>query len=244
MELKHWISTATVAWLLIMVCTSCTGGKAVKMHDDGSFTMSDSLGTYGPFSNDSTVQAWLRDDFDTLLDMVLETDHRNEEMQNMLGDMEARLDGLSALKDTVWSLDTLFIDASDRYYDIEYDTMGNKCYLPHGNVFRFEWTHSFLDVTGRVEEAIEYSVGLEFYDTKDDMLKRVNGTDRYYHKSYGYTTWREYRDGRKVWEYLFTGLVPNKYAIISLQAIDKAGNRRDWFKSMDSDSACYVLYKE
>ena len=239
-----------IVWIIIIVCSSCTTSPTIQPVSDSSFTLSNSTKNYGSFSNDSIVQGWIADDYEVLLDFALEIDERSIDTQHMTGDMEslldrmnARLDSLSAAKDTVWSIDTMFVSTTEKYYDIEYDSMGYKVYLPHGNVFRFQWTHDFKDTTNAWEQAIEFNVGLEEYATKDDMIKRVNGINIYYHKSYAKTTWSKYNHGRDTWEYMFTGLKPNKYYIISLQAIDLYGNESEWFKSLDSPEPCYILYE-
>ena len=129
--------------------------------------------------------------------------------------------------------DTVFV-LSKPYY-AEWDSL-LKCEkrIIRKSSYCFHWKHDFLDTLGNFEQLIYFEVGGDFFKTRDDVIHWRPDTTIWYGKHYAPTDLSEFKEGRNQWEFVCSGISLNEYAVFSVRAIDKAGNKSGWMRSTDS----------
>lgn len=135
--------------------------------------------------------------------------------------------------------DTVFIHPE--YAAISKDSAGMDRYELFQNSYLVQWTHDGLNIQGDPEAVVSYNVGVDVFDTRQDMLSwlanenTVDPESIWYGKNYGRTRRNEFEaNGEMYYEFLLTSLPKNKYIIVSVQAVDGQGNTsRPWKRMRD-----------
>lgn len=141
--------------------------------------------------------------------------------------------------DTIWVMQKEYRTEWDDYLKCERRIIQKNSYM-------FEWTHSFKDTSGNWEQLIKFKIGMDTFDTRDDLLNWRPDSSVWYGYAYAPTTRSQFEQGRNQWEFIITGIPLNKYAVFSVRASDFANNQSSWMRSTDStlNNPPYYIIRE
>ena len=141
--------------------------------------------------------------------------------------------------------DTTIVVPQD--YRVEIDSFLNcEKRIIQKPVYLFKWVHDFKDIEGNYEELLYFKVGMDIFKTRDDLIHWRPRKSVYFGNIYSQTAFSEYKSGRNYWEYTCSGIPVGEYVVLSVQAIDRAGNPSDWMRSIN-DSLCqppFYIWRE
>jgi len=134
------------------------------------------------------------------------------------------------------------IDTTAEEILVKYDEDSVEVIVISQGEFLWEWTHDFKDITGIYENALYFEVGYDLFETFENLKTWKPVKSVWLGRAYPVCITREEYLQTNVfpkWEYLFTGLQTG-YVVLSVRAVDKAGNCSTWLRSTEGSQPFYL----
>jgi len=137
--------------------------------------------------------------------------------------------------------------AASSYYAVWDSVLDCECRYISTPVYEISWTHDFCNTGGDFVALLRFHIGIDIFNTHDDMYHWRNPESRMLGRKYAETALSEYEEGYKRWRFLCGELPVGKYVVFSVSAEDIAGHTSAWTRSIDkamNDNPFYVLREE